>query len=199
MKKIQIKLAVLINFLVLPLFSFAQLTVQETGKIEIGQEQDMSSVAPEKKDTVTTLKLYGTGINGANSRISFGNATSIDDLNVMIGELPGGDTDRLWLHGKKGLRFTTGNKADDTIFSYDMASGPFTFETNVAAPSFILMVTDTMSAQPRAMHATPSLLEGLNATSYSANGRTHYGFLLDEIKEVLPELVVRDKKWQLWS
>ena len=90
MKKKQIKLAVLINFLVLPLFSFAQLTVQETGKIEIGQEQDMSSVASEKKDTVTTLKLYGTGINGANSRISFGNATSIDDLNVMIGELPGG-------------------------------------------------------------------------------------------------------------
>lgn len=84
MKKKQIKLAVLINFLVLPLFSFAQLTVQETGKIEIGQEQDMSSVAPEKKDTVTTLKLYGTGINGANSRISFGNATSIDDLNVMM-------------------------------------------------------------------------------------------------------------------
>lgn len=95
MKKKQIKLAVLINFLVLPLFSFAQLTVQETGKVEIGQEQDMSSVAPEKKDTVTTLKLYGTGINGANSRISFGNATSINDLNVMIGELPGGDTDRL--------------------------------------------------------------------------------------------------------
>lgn len=193
MKKKQIKLAVLINFLVLPLFSFAQLTVQETGKVEIGQEQAMSSVAPEKKDTVTTLKLYGTGINGANSRISFGNATSIDDLNVMIGELPGGDTDRLWLHGKKGLRFTTGNKADKTIFSYDMASGPFTFETNVAAPSFILMVTDTMSAQPRAMHATPNLLEGLNATSYCANGRTRYGFLLDEIKEVLPELVVRDK------
>lgn len=46
MKKKQIKLAVLINFLVLPLFSFAQLTVQETGKVEIGQEQDMSSVAP---------------------------------------------------------------------------------------------------------------------------------------------------------
>lgn len=84
MKKKQIKLAVLINFLLLPLFSFAQLTVQETGKVEIGQEQDMSSVAPEKKDTVTTLKLYGAGINGANSRISFGNATSIDDLNVMM-------------------------------------------------------------------------------------------------------------------
>lgn len=65
MKKKQTKLAVLINFLLLPLFSFAQLTVQETGKVEIGQEQDMSSVAPEKKDTVTTLKLYGTGINGA--------------------------------------------------------------------------------------------------------------------------------------
>lgn len=33
MKKKQIKLAVLINFLVLPLFSFAQLTVQETGNL----------------------------------------------------------------------------------------------------------------------------------------------------------------------
>ena len=59
MKKRTIILAVL-NF-VLPFCAFAQLTVQETGKVEIGQEQDMPSITPANRDTVTTLKLYGTG------------------------------------------------------------------------------------------------------------------------------------------
>ncbi len=186
--------AVLLCCVMLPLASFAQLTVQETGKVEIGQEQSMASVSADKQDTVTTLKLYGTGVNGANARISFGNATSLADLNVMIGELPGGDTDRLWLHGKKGVRFTMGNDAKNTIFSYDAADGKaFTFNTAIAAPSFVLLVSDTLSAQPRVQSAASSTIEDLNAAAYSANGRTYYGFLLDEVKEVLPELVVKDK------
>ncbi len=90
MKHSKFSIAALFCCVMLPLASFAQLTVQETGKVEIGQEQSLASVSTDKQDTVTTLKLYGTGVNGANSRISFGNATSLDDLNVMIGELPGG-------------------------------------------------------------------------------------------------------------
>lgn len=192
MKNLINKITKALICLLLPVCANAQLTVQESGKVEIGQEQDLSNVPQEQRDTVTTLKLYGTGVNGANSRISFGNAASLSDMNVMIGELPGGDTDRLWLHGKNGLRFTIGNKANNTVFSYDVNSGPFTFNSQVASPGFILMVSDTLIAQPRVMSAVPNLLDELSTATYSVNGRTHYGFLLDEVKEVLPELVVCD-------
>lgn len=118
----------------LPLMAFAQLTVQENGKVEIGQEQNMTNVSPELRDTVSTLKLYGTGANGANARIAFGNATSTSNLNVLIGELPGGDTDKLWLHGKNDFKFTVGDTAQTSICSYNTAGGPVKFNTNIATP-----------------------------------------------------------------
>lgn len=177
----------------LPLMAFAQLTVQENGKVEIGQEQNLTTVNPELRDTVSTLKLYGTGANGANARIAFGNASSIHNLNVMIGELPGGDTDKLWLHGKNGFSFTTGDTAQTTICSYNTAGGPLRFNTSVAAPGFILLVEDSASISERSMNTSSVSLDGLSASRYTKNGRISYGFELEDVQDVIPELVVTDQ------
>lgn len=95
----------------------AQLTVNELGKIEIGQNpvNDTAIVPPALLDTITTIRVFGTGASGSNARMGFGDLSSVRAMNVLIGERQGGDTDQMWLHGKKGIYFTVNHIAGDTI------------------------------------------------------------------------------------
>lgn len=88
----------------------AQLVIRNSGHAEIGVNPSANDT-----DTATVLKLFGNeAANGAGAHITFG-----DSARVVIGELGDTNTDRLWLHGKKGLYLTaTTNSAPSDVISY---------------------------------------------------------------------------------
>lgn len=117
----------------------AQFEVNEQGKISIGQTPQYNNTGTEYLDTVTTVKIHGTGYFASGARIAFGDSKSVRAMNVMVGELNDGDgdTDKLWLHGKKGLYYTSNHIAGDTILFYDTDKGNyFKFNTSVIATSY---------------------------------------------------------------
>ncbi len=122
-------------------FASAQMTLNKYGKMEIGTCDELSSwnVQSNLLDTITSLGIYGNGSMGINGRISFGDHSSLGAMNVFIGEVQGGDTDQLWLHGKKGMFYTAGPHATDTIVSYDLnQDGVFIFNCDVKGNGFFV-------------------------------------------------------------
>ena len=57
--------------LLLPCLVSSQLTVRETGKIDVGNAPQYANVPDFAADTVTAMKIYGNGFNGSEGRISF--------------------------------------------------------------------------------------------------------------------------------
>ncbi len=122
-------------------FASAQMALNKYGKMEIGTCDELSTwnVQSNLLDTITSLGIYGSGSMGINGRISFGDHSSLGAMNVFVGEVQGGDTDQLWLHGKKGLFYTSGPHATDTIISYDLNSdGVMKFNCDVKSNGFFV-------------------------------------------------------------
>ena len=104
----------------------AQLTIMNTGRTEIGIDpfDPNNTSIPQQYfnwlDTVTVLKIFGNyGTKAAGAHMTFGDTYLYNTYNVLVGELGYTDTDRLWLHGKKGTYLTAGPSALDTVMSYD--------------------------------------------------------------------------------
>lgn len=122
-------------------FASAQMTLNKYGKMEIGTCDELSTwnVQCNLLDTITSLGIYGSGSMGINGRISFGDHSSLGAMNVFVGEVQGGDTDQLWLHGKMGLYYTSGPHATDTIISYDLNNdGVMKFNCDVKSNGFFV-------------------------------------------------------------
>lgn len=240
MKKLrQIAIALIVSIMA-SLAANAQLVVKPNGRIQMGnylfEDQQMPNVnPPEKRDTVTLVKLFGYNPEGAGARLSFGDQFSRWSNNVVIGELSRhNDTDRLWLHGKCGLYFTS-HSTGDTIYYYDISKGAdFHFNTDVVADGFLLGSDKRYKHDIRAIERGIDDLSRLNAVSYKlyphftqenadkywaeagdeadptgklakdretfkkfyaelADQPTRYGFIAQEVEEVMPELVHTDK------
>ena len=122
------------------LFANAQLVVNESGRIKIGEWE--SPLTPPNNpydpifpyslpggnnfyigsDTIAMLNIYGTREHDAGAYMNFGNSTANHGY-VSIGELGVIDTDKVWLHGRKGLYFTTLD--NDTVCYYDADKGNY--------------------------------------------------------------------------
>lgn len=218
----------------------AQVCIKPNGRVQVGnytfEDQYMPNVSPsQKRDTITTLKLFGYNDQGAGSKISFGDQFTHWTYNVTIGELSRhNDTDRLWLQGKNGIYFTS-HSTIDTIFYYDASKGTdFHFNTNVVADGVLLGSDSRFKHDVNPLENGLDALERLDAVSYKlyphftqenldkfyaehgdcsdptgklkkdreffkkfyaelAEQPTRYGFIAQQVEEVLPELVHTDK------
>ncbi len=115
-------------------FLHAQIKVDTIGKAIIGTPPDGT---PDRYN-VTSMMVYGkNGVYKAGSKISFGDFGSQENngWNVFVGEYSDIDTDRLWLHGKKGC-YLTYNRGytENVIACYDIDLGNrFNFNCDVYA------------------------------------------------------------------
>ena len=86
---------------------FAQLKVHDTGTVTIGEEPDAwKGHNLTLSDTAATLG-FGDGYN---------------TKNVVIGEADGIDSDKLLLHGKSGIDFSTSNAFNTKMFLTDLGN-----------------------------------------------------------------------------
>ena len=217
----------------------AQICVKPGGRVQVGNyiyEDTTICMTPEnRRDTTTTMKLFGYNENGAGARITFGDQPTKWAYNVVVGELSRhNDTDRLWLQGKCGMYYT-GHSGIDTIYYYDPSKDAnFHFNTDVVADGILLGSDSRFKHDVNPVENGLDVLEQLNPVSYKlyphftqenaeklyaeigdctdptgkfekdkeyfrqfyaelADQPTRYGFIAQEVEEVLPELVHADK------
>ena len=87
--------------------SFAQLKIDSLGRALVG-----TPYMPHDQCGVTTMSIFGKHVTyKAGSKLTFGDFGRRDHngWNVFVGEYGTYDSDKLWLHGKNGIKVTTGN------------------------------------------------------------------------------------------
>lgn len=89
-----------------------QIKIKPNGQVLLGnylyEDSAILTLQPDRRDSLTMLKIMGYGTEASGARLSFGDHLSSWSNNVVIGELSRhNDTDVLWMHGKKGLFFTS--------------------------------------------------------------------------------------------
>ncbi len=155
--------------------SNAQMRYTSDGQIYLGEESiDAKNVLRVNYDSITRIKVFGIyGDYRAGGRISFGDQCALGAMNVMIGEMGKEDCDIMWLHGKKGLYYTTTTNASDTVFFYDTNKGNyFNFNCDVRSTG-IFVASDSRfkdNISPVDENATSSL-RSLTAVTYSLKPR----------------------------
>ena len=217
----------------------AQLCVKPGGRVQVGnymfEDTTIINTPVDRRDTISSLKLFGYNYNGAGARMTFGDQPTRWTYNVAIGELSRhNDTDRLWLQGKVGLYFTA-HSTIDTICYYDTSKdASFHFNTDVIADGILLGSDSRFKHDVNPVENGLDALEQLKAVSYKlnphftqetadkfyaehgysynlsgklendreyfrqfyaelANQPARYGFIAQQVEEVLPELVHTDK------
>lgn len=86
--------------------SFAQLRIDSLGRALVG-----TPYMPHDPYGVTTMSIFGNnGTYKAGSKLTFGDFGRRDHngWNVFVGEYGNYDSDQLWLHGKNGIKLSTG-------------------------------------------------------------------------------------------
>ena len=107
------KVVLLLSFSFFSLNVQAQLKVEEKGRVVVGPDYGDNF----DRDTVLSMSIQGpvTEACNAGAKLGFGDfgrilyPNSIGGWNVFIGEYGLTDSDIMWLHGKKGIRLTSGN------------------------------------------------------------------------------------------
>lgn len=207
------------------IFSFlaasAQLTVVESGQIQVGTLQQTSSGASVSSPLVdipvdgnARMVVLGTGSNNRNGRISFG-----DSDHVLIGEDKGDNI--LALKGDNGLNFRMGST---TYFQvYKTVTLPITtraaFSCAVYADAFNTSSDLRLKTDVRPLGDRWNLLSDVSTISYRLlprpisevaevedtdsmaqpepampDSRTRYGFAAQEIRDIFPDLVTEDEE-----
>lgn len=163
-----------INFALLmciPLVSNAQIYVDSLGIVQIGNyEHDIyAGIQSWAKDTSIILNVKGNGYYFSGAKIAIGDNCSRYAQNVSIGEVKNGDgdTDQMWLQGKKGIYYTCANRSQDTIFYYDTDKGNnFHFNCNVLASNIALASDSRFKTDITPLESSLQTVTSLSPVSY---------------------------------
>ena len=155
--------------LCMPFVSNAQLYVDSLGIVQVGkyklkiyQGQNYWS-----KDTTIKLNVKGKGECYSGAAISIGDCGSRYSRNVSVGELLNGDTDQLWLHGKKGVYYTATGQSLDTVFYYDTNKGnDFHFNCNVLASNIAVASDSRFKTDITPLESSLQTITSLSPVSY---------------------------------
>ena len=172
-------------FLCIPLVSNAQLYVDSLGIVQVGNYKHDIYYGIESwaKDTSIVLSVRGNGYLYSGAEITIGDAGSKYAANISIGEVKNGDgdTDQLWLQGKKGVYYTAANHCRDTIFYYDTNIGnDFHFNCNVLASNIALASDSRFKTDITPLESSLQTITSLSPVSYKLLPRFGNG-VSDEI------------------
>jgi hypothetical protein len=181
----------------------AQLIIRNSGHAEVGVNPMVNNNDP---DTVSFLKVFGQEATyGAGGHIAFG-----DSAFVAIGELGTTNTDRLWLHGKKGIYLTMktdfGPIADTVLYCNPEEDNRFHFKYDLTAGTVLIQSDERFKENVEPVGEVLPSLKSLEAVSYNLRNRAsrqkndseRYGFLAQNVKEVFPELVHTDSEGYMY-
>ena len=175
----------------------AQLYVDSLGIVQVGNfEHDIFAERESwAKDTTILLNIKGYGECWSNAKIAIGDASSLFAQNVSVGEVRNGDgdTDQLWLHGKKGVYYTAGNRSQDTIFYYDTNLGnDFHFNCNVLASNISLASDSRFKSDITPLESSLQSIASLSPVSYKLLPRFGCGMSDDIPAGALSEKELKD-------
>lgn len=178
----------------------AQLIIRNSGHAEIG-------INPNENDTdsTTVLKIFGNkDALGSGGRITFGDGT-----HVRIGELGDYNSNKLMLHGKNGVYFSSEVEPNQNLMLgyYDTTvSDDFNFNCDVTTSGLFVQSDERFKENIEPVSGTLKALEGLEAVTYDLkrqhaslkNDNGRYGFLAQNVKDVFPELVHSDNSGYMY-
>ena len=154
-----------------PFVTNAQLYVDSLGITQVGNyvHDIYNGVEPWAKDTSIVLNVKGNGYFWSGAKIAIGDASSRYAQNVSIGEVKNGDgdTDQMWLQGKKGIYYTASHNSGDTIFYYDTDRGnDFHFNCNVLASNIAVASDSRFKTDITPLESSLQNITSLSPVSY---------------------------------
>lgn len=154
-----------------PFVTNAQLYVDSLGIVQVGNYVHDIYEGRESWaiDTAICLNVRGDGYYWSGAKIAIGDASSRYAQNVSIGELKNGDgdTDQLWLHGKKGVYYTSAESSQDTVFYYDTDRGnDFHFNCNVLASNIAVASDSRFKTDITPLESSLQNITSLSPVSY---------------------------------
>lgn len=106
---------------------FAQMKVDSLGRVLVG-----TPYTPHDGYGVTNMSVFGNyGVYRAGAKLSFGDfgKRNHNGWNVFVGEYDTIDSDKLWLHGKRGFHISVGNGFELASYDYKYSLS-FPWENN---------------------------------------------------------------------
>lgn len=157
--------------LFVPFIANAQLYVDSLGIVQVGNYEHniYNGIEPWAKDTSIVLNVKGNGYFWSGAKIAIGDASSRYAQNVSIGEVKNGDgdTDQMWLQGKKGIYYTASHNSGDTIFYYDTDRGnDFHFNCNVLASNIAVASDSRFKTDITPLESSLQNITSLSPVSY---------------------------------
>ena len=154
-----------------PMVANAQLYVDSLGIVQVGNYEHniYNGIEPWAKDTSIVLNVKGNGYFWSGAKIAIGDASSRYAQNVSIGEVKNGDgdTDQMWLQGKKGIYYTASHNSGDTIFYYDTDRGnDFHFNCNVLASNIAVASDSRFKTDITPLESSLQNITSLSPVSY---------------------------------
>ena len=143
---------------------YAQLKVESTGRVSIG-----NPILGQDYHNVLSGTVYGKrGEFKASSKLAFGDFGRQENQgwNAFVGEYGDGDSDQLWLHGKKGVIFSYGN-GTAMIAKYDLVNSGFRFYTNVYANNVLLTSDERLKNDISPIKSSLNSLQKLDGVTYN--------------------------------
>lgn len=156
--------------LAVPQLLSAQMVLNQRGQTQFGPyiDADADKVPVSLRDTITSLSVFGNGPGGINGRISFGDHATLGAMNVFVGEVQGDDTDQLWLHGKKGVYYTSGPHANDTIYYYDVnKDAAFQFNCDVKSKGLFIASDSRFKENVNPLTNALETIDAMSAVTYN--------------------------------
>lgn len=168
MKK-NIFLAFIILLITISYSTNAQIQVDSDGQVKVFGNRES-----DDPNNDLSMQIYGPyGNYLANGKLGFGDygSVSLNGSNVFIGELgTNWDSDKLQLHGKKGIYLTYGRGYDygNIIGKFDISQPDrFSFEVDVYAKGVLLSSDSRFKENIRPLGNKLSQLKQLNGISYN--------------------------------
>lgn len=169
--KTRFYLIIIALLIFVPFVANAQLFVDSLGIVQVGNyEQNIyNGIQTWAKDTSIVLNVKGKGYCWSGAKIAIGDNCSRYSQNVSIGEVKNGDgdTDQLWLHGKKGVYYTSASRSQDTVFYYDTNLGnDFHFNCNVLASNIAVASDSRFKTDITPLENSLQTITSLSPVSY---------------------------------
>jgi hypothetical protein len=169
--KTRFYLIIIALLIFVPIVANAQLYVDSLGIVQVGNyEQNIyNGIQTWAKDTSIVLNVKGKGYCWSGAKIAIGDNCSRYSQNVSIGEVKNGDgdTDQMWLQGKKGIYYTASHNSGDTIFYYDTDRGnDFHFNCNVLASNIAVASDSRFKTDITPLESSLQTITSLSPVSY---------------------------------
>lgn len=176
-----------------PFVTNAQLYVDSLGITQVGNYKHDVFTNTNNRDTSIVLSVRGNGENYSGGKITIGNDYLRLIMNVSIGELKnsdGDDTNQLWLHGKKGIYYTSAYQSQDTVFYYDNnLNNNFHFNCNVLANNIALASDSRFKTDITPLESSLQTITSLSPVSYKLKPR--FG---NDTEDYIPEGVLTEEE-----